>query len=84
MPSPESATCMTAAPGVALAASLSHEPEQALWSGMPFPTSWDPYVTTLMTLEQIYRYPVLHDDHHRRQLTLPTDTATGSGAARSS
>jgi hypothetical protein len=37
---------------------------------MPFPTSWDPYFTSYMTLAEVYRYPTRHFEHHRRQLTL--------------
>jgi hypothetical protein len=54
-----------------LCRSLEREPEQNLGRGMPFPTSWDPYFTAYMTLADVYRYPVLHFEHHRRQLTLP-------------
>ena len=39
---------------------------------MPFPPSWDPYFSAFMTLEAIYRYPTLHYDHHRAQLTFRT------------
>jgi hypothetical protein len=52
----------------ALVASLEREPEGRLARGMPFPTSWDPYFTPFMTLEDVYRYPVLHHRHHRAQL----------------
>ncbi|MDQ1663533.1 MAG: hypothetical protein QOJ68_3513 [Blastococcus sp.] len=51
--------------------SLEREPEQNLGRGMPFPASWDPYFTSYMTLADVYRYPALHFEHHRRQLTLP-------------
>jgi hypothetical protein len=54
----------------ALRRSLEHEPEENLRSGMPFPTSWDPYFTSYMRLADVYRYPSLHFEHHRRQLTL--------------
>jgi hypothetical protein len=50
--------------------SLEREPEQNLGRGMPFPASWDPYFTRYMTLADVYRYPALHFEHHRRQLTL--------------
>ena len=56
---------------VALVSRLDREPEARLTRGMPFPTSWDPYFTDFMTLEDVYRYPVLHYVHHRAQLTLP-------------
>lgn len=55
-----------------LVARLQREPELSLGRGMPFPTSWDPYFSAFMTLEEVYRYPALHYDHHRAQLTLRT------------
>lgn len=54
----------------ALVRSLQSEPEDWLHSGMPFPTSWDPYFQPCMTLADVYAYPVLHYRHHRAQLTL--------------
>ena len=60
----------------ALDRSLQHRSEVSLGRGMPFPTSWDPYFTPYMTLTDVYRYPTLHFEHHRRQLTL---SAGGSG-----
>lgn len=56
----------------ALERSLGRSPEAVLRRGMPFPTSWDPYFTPYMTLAEVYRYPTLHFEHHRRQLTLST------------
>lgn len=53
-----------------LCARLEAEPESRLHRTMPFPTSWDPYFTASMTLEDVYAYPVLHYRHHRAQLTL--------------
>lgn len=53
-----------------LQARLRREEEAALRRGMPFPTSWDPYFTAHMTLAEVYRYPTLHFEHHRSQLTL--------------
>jgi hypothetical protein len=38
--------------------------------GMYFPVRWDPFFTGYMTLADLYRYPTLHYDFHRRQLTL--------------
>jgi hypothetical protein len=37
---------------------------------MPFPTRWDPYFTSFMTLGEVYGYPVLYHRHHRAQVTL--------------
>jgi len=54
----------------ALRRSLEQEPEENLRRGMQFPTGWDPYFTSYMTLAEVYRYPNLHFEHHRRQLTL--------------
>lgn len=61
-----------------LCRSLEREPEQNLGRGMPFPTSWDPYFTSSMTLADVYRYPALHFEHHRRQLTLPHPKEDGA------
>jgi hypothetical protein len=55
---------------LALTSSLEHAPEDRLARGMPFPTSWDPYFTSFMTIEDVYRYPALHYAHHRAQLSL--------------
>jgi hypothetical protein len=53
---------------------------------MAFPVSWDPYFPPHMTLEDVYRYPNRHVEHHRRQLTLAAttgwDEASGRGAPR--
>jgi hypothetical protein len=54
----------------ALIVALGKESDGGLPRGMPFPTRWDPYFTAFMTLESVYRYPVLHYRHHRAQLTL--------------
>jgi hypothetical protein len=53
-----------------LVRSLQQEPEERLGRGMAFPTSWDPYFTSFMSLAEVYAYPVLHYRHHRAQLTL--------------
>ena len=53
---------------------LMREAEGDFHRGMHYPARWDPYFTDVMTLEDIYRYPTLHFDHHARQLTL--DSAT--------
>lgn len=50
--------------------SLAAESEADLSRGMHFPTRWDPYFADYMTLEDVYRYPAQHYDHHRQQLTL--------------
>jgi hypothetical protein len=49
---------------------LAREAESGLRRGMAFPTSWDPYFASYMTLADVYRYPSRHFEHHRRQLTL--------------
>jgi DinB superfamily len=50
--------------------SLSRAPEDDFRRGMHYPNDWDPYFRDYMTLEDVYRYPGQHYDHHRRQLTL--------------
>lgn len=54
----------------ALERHLEREPDSALRRGMYYPTSWDPFFTSYMTLYDLYRYPTQHFDFHRRQLTL--------------
>jgi DinB superfamily len=54
----------------ALQASLETEQDAALRRGMFYPTTWDPYFTGYLTLADLYRYPTLHFNHHRNQLTL--------------
>jgi len=49
---------------------LARETEADLHRGMHYPVRWDPYFTEFMSVEDIYRYPTLHFDHHARQLTL--------------
>jgi hypothetical protein len=53
-----------------LVAAIENEPEARLQRGMPFPTTWDPYFRPVMSLADVYAYPVLHYAHHRAQLTL--------------
>ncbi len=69
----------------ALERHLERETETALRQGMPFPTSWDPYFAPYMTLAEVYRYPNLHFEHHRRQLTpaLPPDRPSARPRRRS-
>jgi len=49
---------------------LDQERTSELSRGMHYPTSWDPYFKSYMTLADVYRYPTQHFEHHRRQLTL--------------
>ena len=49
---------------------LDRESDAELSRGMHYPPSWDPYFKASMTLEDVYRYPTQHFEHHRRQLTL--------------
>jgi len=49
---------------------LDRESDAELSRGMHYPTSWDPYFKAYMTLEDVYRYPTQHFEHHHRQLTL--------------
>ncbi len=50
--------------------SLARETDANLHRGMYFPVRWDPFFDDYMTAEQLYRYPGLHFDFHRHQLTL--------------
>jgi hypothetical protein len=48
---------------------LARESERTLGLEMHFPVGWDPYFKDVMTVADVYHYPTLHYDHHRRQLT---------------
>ncbi len=50
--------------------SLDAEADASLRRDMAFPTRWDPYFKPRMTRQELYHYPTLHFDHHRRQLTI--------------
>jgi hypothetical protein len=54
----------------ALQRRLQRETDAALDRGMRYPTSWDPFFTSYMTLAELYQYPTRHYRHHREQLTL--------------
>jgi hypothetical protein len=49
--------------------SLARESEATLGLAMHFPVGWDPYFKPVMTVADVYHYPIQHYDHHRRQLT---------------
>ncbi|MEU2110142.1 DinB family protein [Streptomyces sp. NPDC019507] len=49
---------------------LDAETETGFARGMHYPTRWDPFFNEFMTVADLYRYPNLHFDFHRRQLTL--------------
>ncbi|MGY1948956.1 DinB family protein [Nocardia asiatica] len=61
----------------ALQRKLASEPEANFALAMSFPTRWDPLFTEVMTLQDVYRYPVRHFDFHARQLSLEPDLQTG-------
>ena len=47
------------------------EDDNNLARGMHYPTRWDPFFKTFMTLADVYRYPTQHFRFHEAQLTLP-------------
>lgn len=49
---------------------LDRETDIALRQTMRFPSRWDPYFSSDMSLQDVYHYAALHYDHHRAQLTL--------------
>jgi hypothetical protein len=49
---------------------VARQAEHTLALGMHFPVGWDPYFKDVMTIADIYAYPIQHYDHHRRQLTI--------------
>ncbi len=48
---------------------LARESEHTLALTMHLPIGWDPYFKHVMTVVDVYHYPTLHYEHHRRQLT---------------
>ncbi len=50
--------------------SLDRAGEANLERGMHYPTRWDPFFQSSMTLADIYRYPAQHFAFHQQQLTL--------------
>jgi len=48
---------------------LVRQTERSLGRGMYYPTRWDPYFNSYMTLADLYRYPGQHFDHHDLQLS---------------
>ena len=57
----------------ALERRLLRETESGLARRMYFPTRWDPYFTEIMTLADVYAYPVAHFDFHAAQLSVEAD-----------
>jgi DinB superfamily len=55
---------------VALERRLAAEPEANMGRSTAFPTRWDPFFKSKMTLADVYHYPTQHFDFHQRQLTL--------------
>jgi DinB superfamily len=54
----------------ALERRLGAEPEEDMGRSTVFPTRWDPFFKSKMTLSDVYHYPTQHFDVHQRQLTL--------------
>ena len=50
---------------------LRRESAESLARSMSFPTRWDPFFKSTMTLAGVYHYPTQHFDFHRRQLSGP-------------
>jgi hypothetical protein len=48
---------------------LERENERELSRGMHYPTHWDPFFKSFMTLADVYHYPTQHFDYHRGQLS---------------
>jgi hypothetical protein len=54
----------------ALIRSRDKETTDSLRHGMAFPTRWDLFFRTSMTIAEIYAYPTQHFNFHRQQLGL--------------
>ncbi|MFD7298368.1 DinB family protein [Streptomyces sp. NPDC059897] len=52
---------------------LDTEREGDFALAMPYPTRWDPFFRDVMTLADLYHYPLQHFEFHRQQLTLAND-----------
>ena len=48
---------------------LAAESDRNLRRGMCFPTRWDPFFKSYMTLADVYHYPTQHFTFHRKQLS---------------
>jgi len=57
----------------ALARRLRRQDAADLARSMPFPTRWDPFFTTSMSVWHVYHYAWQHFTFHRAQLTLDRD-----------
>jgi len=55
---------------LALRRRLDRESEETLALTMHFPTAWDPYFRSTMSVRDVYHYGTEHYEHHRRQLRL--------------
>ena len=56
---------------VSLQRQLLRESPQSLALSMSYPTRWDPFFKSTMTLAEVYHFPTQHFDFHRRQLSGP-------------
>lgn len=54
----------------ALQRGLATETQASLALAMHFPTAWDPYFKSTMSVLDVYHFGTQHFDHHRRQLSL--------------
>ena len=54
----------------ALERRLAAEPQGNMERSTVFPTRWDPFFKSKMTLADLYHYPMQHFEFHKRQLTL--------------
>jgi hypothetical protein len=57
----------------ALARHFDRETPASLERSMNFPTRWDPFFASRMSLTDVYAYPTLHFDFHRQKLHWTTD-----------
>ena len=55
---------------LALRRRLDRESDETLALTMHFPTAWDPYFRSTMSVRDVYHYGTEHYEHHRRQLRL--------------
>lgn len=57
---------------------LRRESAADLARSMSYPTRWDPFFKTTMTLADVYHFPTQHFDFHRQQLSGPLGPELGN------
>lgn len=81
--SPQRVAALMDATMTAIQRRLDAETADGLALTMRFPTRWDPYFQSTMSVLDVYHYGTEHYDHHRRQLTICRVPAQDTNRRRS-